>query len=363
MLPGGMLGPAEIRGKETPGEVGANQMRPDKIKPTMELTLSGRAMRRLIKFFGAGNVTPEVVAKVGYGELLRLDGFGRKTLHEVEEWLFFHGLSLNPSSRDPQEIERHVRWRLAGQDDRMEEEAHLERERCRELRSKEREERRLAVSPEYLNAVAAAAERVPGPRTIPWPMPGKPGASVKFDTFAQWREFFMAIDLPPGVPGVVRDAFDRARKLYLLSWVDFDLAVVGEATALSALEYAVRDRYQGVEMDRRRRKLAAKATLENRSPTLRENEEMKNVSFSHLLELMVEVEALTDDQIPLIRRTGGSVVPRLTGEQKPSLADIRNTRAHGNPFGSGFEAGLLELVRDLIACAYRTPSGQVSAIV
>jgi len=38
---------------------------------------------------------------------------------------------------------------------------------------------------------------------------------------------------------------------------------------------------------------------------------------------------------------------------EPSLADMRNIRAHGNPFGSGQIGGLIELVRDLIEFACR----------
>lgn len=109
-------------------------------KPTIELALSARVVRRLTEFFGAENVTPEKMARLGYGELLRIPGFGRKALHEVEEWLFVHGLNLNPSSRDPVKIEQHVAWRLSGQDDRIEEEAWLEREQYREQKSKEQEE-------------------------------------------------------------------------------------------------------------------------------------------------------------------------------------------------------------------------------
>jgi len=205
----------------------------------------------------------------------------------------------------------------------------------------------------FLEAVAVAATRAPGPRTIPWPMPGNPGGFVQFEDYAQWQKFLLAFDLPPSVAGVVTDAFDRARKTFMLSWVDFDLAVIGEMAALSALELAVRDRYQAVEVCRRQTKLVEKTRRQNRAATLRENEETKRVSFAYLLKMMVDLDGLTDEKIPLVRRTGGSVVGRLTAESVPTLADIRNVRAHGNPFGSGFEAGLLELVRDLIAYAYR----------
>jgi hypothetical protein len=216
----------------------------------------------------------------------------------------------------------------------------------------------LVVSADFLEAVAAAAELTAGPRTIPWPTRERQGGFVHFENYAEWQKFLLKFDLPPAVPGVVKDAFDRARKVHLLSWVDFDLAVVGEAAALTALELAVRNRYLPMEVARRQAKLTEKVRRESRVATLRESDETKKVPFSFLLKMMVEVDGLTDDRIPLVQETGGSVVGRLTGETGPGLADMRNVRAHGNPFGSGFEAGLLELVRDLIAYAYRDATNE-----
>jgi hypothetical protein len=68
---------------------------------------------------------------------------------------------------------------------------------------------------------------------------------------------------------------------------------------------------------------------------------------------MVDHDDLTDDKLPIIRRAGGTVIGLLRGDRDPNLAAIRNMRAHGNPFGAGPQAGLLELVRDLIEYAYR----------
>jgi heme exporter protein D len=214
----------------------------------------------------------------------------------------------------------------------------------------------------FLAAVAAAAELVPGPRTIPWPTRERVDDLVHFESYGQWQKFILAFDLPVGVPGVVKDAFDRARKVYLLSWVDFDLVVVGEAAALASLELAVRSRYMSIEVERRRAKLAENVRRQKREATLRENDDTQKITFSRLLEMMVEVDGLTDDKIPLIQNTGGSVVGRLTSEAEPALAEIRNIRAHGNPFGSGFEAGLLELIRDLIVYAYREATKEAQAL-
>ena len=50
---------------------------------------------------------------------------------------------------------------------------------------------------------------------------------------------------------------------------------------------------------------------------------------------MHEQDGLTDYQLPSVRTYGGSVLCRLSGKAKPSLAEMRNVRMHGNPFGSG----------------------------
>lgn len=211
----------------------------------------------------------------------------------------------------------------------------------------------MAISADFLDAVASAAGLTLDARQIPWPTRDRRAGFVHFEKYADWQKFVLGFALPLGVPGVVTDAFDRARKVYLLSWVDFDLAVVGEAAALTALELAVRNRYLPTEVARRQAKLAEKVRRNKRVATIRESEQTKDVPLASLLKMMVEVDGLTDDKIPLVQKSGGSVVGRLTGETGPTLAEMRNIRAHGNPFGSGFEAGLLELVRDLIVYAYR----------
>jgi hypothetical protein len=75
-------------------------------------------------------------------------------------------------------------------------------------------------------------------------------------------------------------------------------------------------------------------------------------SFADLLTYMIE-DGLTDERIPMVKRSGGSAIGFVNGDSKPSLADIRNKQAHGDPFDGFPVAGLLELVRDLIEYAYR----------
>ena len=57
----------------------------------------------------------------------------------------------------------------------------------------------------------------------------------------------------------------------------------------------------------------------------------------------------------MISRCGGSAIDHLTGDGglKPTLAQRRNSLAHGDPFEGTPVSGLLELVRDLINYAYR----------
>lgn len=209
------------------------------------------------------------------------------------------------------------------------------------------------ITAEFLDAVALSASRSPEARTIPWPTPENLGGFMSFTTYAEWQRFFMSFRLKPGVPLVVAESFDRAIKLYVLGWLDFDLVIAGETMALCTLEHTVRDRYLGKERERRRGHVVAKALVDGREPTKKEKAWIERITFSDLLKFMVEQDGLTDECVGLIRRTGGSVKGLLMGTRDPNLADIRNVRAHGNPFGSGFESGLLELIRDLIEYAYR----------
>lgn len=76
-------------------------------------------------------------------------------------------------------------------------------------------------------------------------------------------------------------------------------------------------------------------------------------SFKALLRHLVDKEGLTDAQIPMIARCGGTAIGQLTGDAKPTLEERRNSMAHGDPFDGMPTSGLVELVRDLIMFAYR----------
>jgi hypothetical protein len=220
----------------------------------------------------------------------------------------------------------------------------------------------MTLTTAFVDAAAAAAERSPDPRVIPWPMPGNPGAFRTFADFAEWRDEILDFSLPHGVPQNMRDALDRALKIYLLAWIDFDLVTAGEMAALSAFEHVLRDCYFGKERDRRRARVVDKAAREKRKATKREVKWIERISFADLCNYMIERDGLTDDKVGLVRRSGGTVKALLTGDRDPSLANLRNIRAHGVPFGSGFTSGLLELIRDLIVYAYRDMIAEARAL-
>jgi hypothetical protein len=164
------------------------------------------------------------------------------------------------------------------------------------------------------------------PFTIPWPAPGMPGAFLAFERAEDWRAFVLRLDLDARIPLVVRAKFARALGLLYLAWIDFDLVKAAELVAMTTLELALRDRH------------AAGG---------------KPPAFGKLLEALVLTDGLTDSQIPMIARCGGTAVGRVSGAARPSLREIRNVLAHGDPFDGLPHTGLVELIRDLIEFAYR----------
>jgi hypothetical protein len=166
------------------------------------------------------------------------------------------------------------------------------------------------------------------PVLLAWPTSGNPGGFLRFEKADDWRHFVEGLGIDKRIPDIVREKFARAQTLYMLGWVDFSVVKAGELAALIALELAVMDRY-GTRISKGKR------------------------SFATLLKYMVDSDGLTDAQIPMVTRCGGTAVGQLTGETRPTLAERRNTLAHGDPFEGLPTGGLLELVRDLINFAYR----------
>jgi hypothetical protein len=212
----------------------------------------------------------------------------------------------------------------------------------------------MPLPADYLDSVADARDPRLGPLSAPWPTPG--GVSkVEFSTFAAWRDFVLGFGLRRAAPEIVATKFERAQKLYILAWLDFDLVKAGELIALTALELALTDRYAGEEAARRTKLVAKKAEREKRALSKKERWWVGYATFADLLKFMVERDGLSDDQVPMNQRCGpaSKVIGRLTGEMRPSLSDMRNDLAHGAPIEGFPWAGLLELARDLIDYAYR----------
>lgn len=166
------------------------------------------------------------------------------------------------------------------------------------------------------------------PVLLPWPTDGDAGGFMQFAKASDWRAFVANLGIDPRIPEIVRAKFARAQTLYLLGWADFSVVKAGELAALIALELALMDRYGG-QLSKSKR------------------------SFAALLQYMVDVDGLTDAQIPMVVRCGGTALGQLTGATHPTLAERRNALAHGDPFDGLPTGGLLELVRDLINFAYR----------
>lgn len=196
-------------------------------------------------------------------------------------------------------------------------------------------------------------DRSDAPFVMPWPQPKNPIALLAFHHFQEWQTFIADRGLHPATPRFVGDKFRRAQRLYVLAWLDADLVKAGELVALTALELALTDRYGGFFCQR---------------PTQTGNKQKRRQTpmLHDLLEYLVDSDGLTDAQLPFTRRYGGSIIPVLRrsratrGESnsgnasRPTLAEIRNSLAHDDPFDGLPWSGLLELVRDLIEYAYRS---------
>lgn len=187
----------------------------------------------------------------------------------------------------------------------------------------------MEIGDAFLDITLIQGIRRDGPLVLPWPRPGNSGGMLAISSASEWREFVLSLSLHPHIPKIVSAKYRRAQMLYFLAWLYFDLIKAGELVALTTLELALKDRYGN--------------SVRNKRGDMR---------FADLLRYL-EVDGLTDSQIPMVKRSGGSAIGFINGTIKPSLTHIRNSQAHGDPFDGFPCGGLLELVRDLIEYAYR----------
>ena len=147
-------------------------------------------------------------------------------------------------------------------------------------------------------------------------------------------------NLSSAIPQTVALKYLRAKKLHAFAWFDYDLIKAGELVALSALERALKENYEG--------------------------KSKKSGLAVWWIEYMAEHDGLTDQVMPIAQRCGQPIVrflyetdaaiaarKKVGGPEPNTLARIRNGLAHGNPFDGLNWPGLLEIVRDLIEHAYR----------
>ena len=173
---------------------------------------------------------------------------------------------------------------------------------------------------------------------VPWTEPGNPAHFHSFSNAEEWLAFVHALRLDPSIPQTVALKYQRAQKLYAFAWLDYDLIKAGELVALSALERSLKECY---------------------------GKKSKKSGLAAWIEYMAEQDGLRDQVLPIAQRCGQPIVRYLyeteaaiedrktVGAPEPmTLARIRNSLAHGDPFDGLIWPGLLEIVRDLIEYAY-----------
>ena len=192
-----------------------------------------------------------------------------------------------------------------------------------------------------LQPLAARLMRHPGQLALPWPG-HDPQGGLQFTRFEDWYAFIEGLSLSSNTPTKLADRWTRVQSAYLLAWLTPDHVIVADLLTFTALEYAVMDRYGHLVKPR--------PVYDPKRP----NKPMR-VSFGKALDYIVTGDGLSDAILPFSRKYGGGVVGRLIQKNPtiPTLPDIRNQLAHGEPLEPGPTSGLPELVRDLIDYAYR----------
>lgn len=181
-------------------------------------------------------------------------------------------------------------------------------------------------------------DRSNNPLQIFWPGYESSNELHVFSEISEWKNFIADLALTCQPPNTVKRKFERARRLYFLSWFDIDIIKSGELAALIGLELALRDVYPHVYSRRNKNGKPISAYLKDG------------------LKYMVENDGLKDEVLPIYQKYGRAVISnfyREEGSQLGTYVGIRNSLAHGDPFDGLHWPGLLEVVRDLIDYMYR----------
>lgn len=193
-------------------------------------------------------------------------------------------------------------------------------------------------------------DRSNNPLQIFWPRTKGVVELHSFSEITEWKNFIANLPLNRQVPVIVFSKFERARRLYYLSWLNIDIIKAGELAALAALELALKDVYM--------------SAYKEKNPKYKDPKKPIHAFLKQGLEYMVEHDGLVDEKLPIVQKYGGSVVLNLYRvkqnnqedkivDQTGTLVGIRNSLAHGDPFDALPWSGLLEVVRDLIDYMYR----------
>ncbi len=193
-----------------------------------------------------------------------------------------------------------------------------------------------------LQPLAAKLQRHPGQLSLSWPDHDPLQGGRLFLKFDDWYAFIDALSLTAQTPTKLAARWTRVQSAYLLAWLTPDHLIAADLLTFTALEYAVMDRYGHL------------ATPRPKYNPKKPNASMR-VSFGKALDYIVTGDGLTDAILPFSLKYGGGVTNRLVHDNptRPTLPDIRNWLAHGEPLEPGPTSGLPELVRDLIDYAYR----------
>jgi hypothetical protein len=172
----------------------------------------------------------------------------------------------------------------------------------------------------------------------------EPAPFKKFERFADWLDAIEELGLAAEVPDVVADKYVLALKHCLIAWIDLQFLRAAEWAAFGALEYALNDRYGRLIHDLDQ--AAAGRPLKFRPK-----------GSSKCLEFMLGHDGLTDDvfRFSLKYRIPATQQLRRDGAIRPTLYQRRNELMHGRSSDAYPASGIIEMIRDLIDHAYRSP--------